>query len=289
MTNGPKPADTAQTSDHDRLDRDGQIAPAPGRASSQRFIVEHGLAARVAEAVEPVIEHLGFRLVRVSVNQREGQTLQIMAERPDGTISAGDCETISHELSPILDVLDPLSDAYRLEISSPGIDRPLVRPSDFEDWAGHEARIELREPLAGRKRFRGPLDGFADQEVRIEIAIPGADGKPVQQVIGIPMGHVGEAKLVLTDDLIRESLRRAKALAQARGEPDDAVDGADMDDLPADVVVRGVKKRSTEPKSPKDRVPKGPGRAQARRISNGKGPKNGTGLSGRGPSRRQDD
>jgi hypothetical protein len=182
-------------------------------------------------------------------------------------------------------VLDPLSDAYRLEISSPGIDRPLVRPSDFEDWAGYEAKIELREPLAGRKRFRGALDGFEDDEVRIEVDVPGDDGKPVLQVIGIPISYVSDAKLVMTDDLIRESLRRAKDIARQKGLPDDAVEGANMEDLPEDVEVQEVKER-TMFKGSRGKTPKGPGRAQARRNSNGKGPKNGAGFSGRGPQGR---
>ncbi|MFM2423174.1 MAG: Ribosome maturation factor RimP [Pseudomonadota bacterium] len=268
MTNGQSPKNSDQE--------------AVARPSAVRFVRETGLAAAVVEAVEPIIEHMGYRLVRVTLSQREGQTLQIMAERPDGSMSAGDCEKISHEVSPVLDVLDPLSDAYRLEISSPGIDRPLVRPSDFEDWAGHEARIELNEPLAGRKRFRGILDGFEDGEVRIEVDVPGDDGKPVAQVIGIPISYVGDAKLVMTDDLIRESLRRAKALARERGEPESAIEGADMDDLPEDVEVR----QSNYKPHPKARGPKGPGSAAERRKNRSKGSKNGAGLSGRGPSRR---
>ena len=120
-----------------------------------------------------------------------------MAERPDGSMTIEDCEAISREISALLDVNDPIAGAYRLEVSSPGIDRPLVRPSDFEDWAGHEAKIELTEPIDGRKRFRGTLEGFEDGEVRIEIDL----GEAGRQVIGLPIGLVGEAKLVLTDEL----------------------------------------------------------------------------------------
>ena len=171
-----------------------------------RFIREAGLPARIAAIVEPALEGRGFRLVRVALSGREGKTVQVMAERPDGTMTIEDCETISREISPLLDVHDPIAGAYRLEVSSPGIDRPLVRPSDFEDWAGYEAKIELKEPIDGRKRFRGTLEGFEDGEVRIEIDL----GEAGRQVIGLPVGLVGEAKLVLTDDLIREALRRAK-------------------------------------------------------------------------------
>ncbi|WP_072369383.1 ribosome maturation factor RimP [Hyphomicrobium sp. NDB2Meth4] len=175
-------------------------------ASTDRFIVESGPAARVAELIEPALSDRGFRLVRVVVSGGDNATLQIMAERTDGTMTIEDCETISKEVSPLLDVHDPIVGAYRLEVSSPGLDRPLVRPSDFEDWAGHEAKIEVKELIDGRRRFRGILEGFEDGEVRIEVDL-GAAGK---NVIGIPVDLVGEARLVLTDDLIREALRRAK-------------------------------------------------------------------------------
>jgi ribosome maturation factor RimP len=175
-------------------------------AIRDRFIREAGLAAKVAELIEPALQDRGFRLVRVAVSGREGKTLQVMAERSDGTLTIEDCETISREISPLLDVHDPIVGAYRLEVSSPGIDRPLVRPSDFEDWSGYEAKIELKEPIDGRKRFRGRLEGFEDGEVRIEAQI----GPDQHGVIGLPVDLIGEAKLVLTDELVREALRRAK-------------------------------------------------------------------------------
>jgi len=171
-----------------------------------RFIREAGLPARIAAIVEPALEDRGFRLVRVAISGREGKTVQVMAERPDGTMTIEDCEAISREVSALLDVHDPVAGAYRLEVSSPGIDRPLVRPSDFEDWAGHEAKIELKEPIEGRKRFRGRLEGFEGGEVRIEVDL----GEGGRQVIGLPVGLIAEAKLLLTEDLIREALRRAK-------------------------------------------------------------------------------
>jgi ribosome maturation factor RimP len=176
------------------------------KALSERFAREVGLAAKVAAIIEPALESSGYRLVRVVISGAEGKTVQVMAERADGTMMIEDCEAVSREISPLLDVHDPIAGAYRLEVSSPGIDRPLVRPSDFEDWAGHEAKIELSEPIEGRKRFRGVLEGYADGEVRIEADL----GEAGRQVIGLPLSLVGEAKLVLTDELIREALRRAK-------------------------------------------------------------------------------
>lgn len=180
-------------------------------ASRERFLRETGLAAAIAELAEPVLKDLGFRLVRVQIQGREGTTVQIMAERPDGTMTVNDCEAISRQLSPLLDVHDIVPGSYRLEISSPGIDRPLVRPSDFEDWAGYEAKIELSEPIEGRKRFRGHLDGFENGEVRIEVDLPGLG----PTIIGLPVSLISDAKLVLTDELVREALRRAKKSKQA--------------------------------------------------------------------------
>jgi len=177
-----------------------------GRASDARFIGETGVAAQIAGLAEPVLAELGFRLVRVVVSGRNGSTVQIMAERPDGTITVEECAEISRRLSPVLDVHDPIQGQYNLEISSPGIDRPLVRPSDFEDWAGYEAKIELKEMVSGRRRFRGILEGVEGDEVRIEVELEGLG----RQVLGLPIRLIGEARLVLTDELIREALRRAK-------------------------------------------------------------------------------
>lgn len=190
--------------------------------SAERFARESGLASEVAAIAEPVIENIGFRLVRVSVSgSREDRILQIMAERPDGTITIDDCEVISKALSPVLDVADPLPGAYRLEISSPGIDRPLVRPSDFEDWSGHVVKIELKEPIEGRRRFKGTLEGFEDGEVRVACDL----GEQGHQHLGLPVNLVAEAKLVLTDELIREALARAK-----KRHADRPGDGAEMDE-----------------------------------------------------------
>jgi ribosome maturation factor RimP len=188
-------------------------------AREGRFIHETGIAAQVAQLIEPALQDLGFRLVRVHVTGRERGTVQIMAERPDGTITIDDCEMISRQLSPLLDAHDLVEGSYRLEISSPGIDRPLVRPSDFELWAGHEAKIELKSPVEGRRRFRGLLEGFEDGEVRIACDVDGRG----RVTLGLPMSLIGEAKLVLNEDLIREALRRSKKSEKA------AHDGAETD------------------------------------------------------------
>jgi ribosome maturation factor RimP len=191
-----------------------------GAASDARFIGETGLAADVAALAEPVLIDMGFRLVRVAISGRDGTTVQIMAERPDGTITVQECAEISRNLSPVLDAHDPISGQYTLEISSPGIDRPLVRPSDFEDWAGYEAKIELKEGISGRKRFRGVVEGVEDGEVRLEVQLDQIG----LQVIGLPIGMIAEARLVLTDDLVRESLRRSKKEMAAEASGEDAAE-----------------------------------------------------------------
>lgn len=175
--------------------------------ADSRYVEEQGLARQVASLIEPALADLGYRLVRVHLSGGKEQILQIMAERPDGTMTIDDCETVSRQVSPLLDAHDPLNGAYRLEVSSPGIDRPLVRPSDFETWSGHLAKIEMNTLIDGRRRFKGVLEGFEDNEVRVSIDL-GNDG---EQTLGLPIDLVHEAHLVLTDALIKESLRRAKA------------------------------------------------------------------------------
>ena len=176
----------------------------------KRLITESGVAARVAAIVEPVVEDLGFHLVRVKVTSTNGCTVQIMAERPDGTMSVDDCETVSRAISPVLDLEDPIERAYYLEISSPGIDRPLVRRSDFERWTGHEAKIEMAVPVDGRKRFRGFIRGVEGDAVAIELPdVKEGD----ERIVRLPLSDLGDARLVLTDELIRESLRRGTAPA----------------------------------------------------------------------------
>ena len=173
-----------------------------------RLIVEQGMSARVAAIVEPILEELGFRLVRVRISGADGCTVQIMAERPDGTMTVDDCETASRALSPALDIADPIERTYRLEISSPGMDRPLVRRSDFERHIGHRLKVELAMAVAGRRRFQGVLLGVEGEFARIR-----GDDAPAGGASEIPLRleDMAEARLVLTDDLITESLRRAKA------------------------------------------------------------------------------
>jgi ribosome maturation factor RimP len=189
-----------------------------------RIITETGLDARVAAIAEPVIEDLGFRLVRVKISARDGLTVQVMAERDDGMIGVDDCEAISRVLSPTLDADDPVHREYHLEISSPGIDRPLVRLGDFERWKGHEAKIELARPHDGRKRFRGVLTGVAGTEadgrtIGVRLAEPDADGRTE---FWLPADDLSDARLVLTDELIRAALRAAKkgiSVEEAAAEP----------------------------------------------------------------------
>jgi ribosome maturation factor RimP len=185
------------------------VATAAQSETEPRLIVEPGLSARVAGIAEPVIEQLGYRLVRVKISGSDGCTVQIMAERPDGSMVVEDCETISRALSPVFDVADPIERAYRLEISSPGIDRPLVRKSDFDRYAGHLVKIETEIPIDGRKRFRGLLIGSEGEAVRIRLDDNAESGEAAE--ILLPIAEMGDAKLVLTDDLVTAALRREKA------------------------------------------------------------------------------
>lgn len=187
-----------------------ELAPLnQGSASDEpRLIAETGLPARVAAIAGPVVEQLGYRLVRIRVSSGEECTIQIMAERPDGTMTVEDCEAISRALSPVFDVNEPIDRAYRLEISSPGIDRPLVRRSDFERYAGHLMKVEMEVPVAGRKRFRGILNGVEGDNARLTRDDPKAGEDPA---VLLPITDMGEAKLVLTDELVSEALRAEKA------------------------------------------------------------------------------
>lgn len=168
---------------------------------------------RLAEIIEPVIEDMGFELVRVRLMGGNTKTLQIMAERPDGRIEVDDCAAISTAISATLDVEDPIEDTYSLEVSSPGIDRPLTRLKDFQTWQGYEAKLETTEMIDGRRRFKGPLVGTDGEDVLIEIE---HEGEPA--TIGLKFDWLSDAKLVLTDDLIRDVLRARKSA----GEVDEA-------------------------------------------------------------------
>ncbi|MDO9411924.1 MAG: ribosome maturation factor RimP [Pseudolabrys sp.] len=184
-------------------------AHAASEATEPRLIVEPGQPARVSNIAEPVIEQLGYRLVRVKVSASEDPTIQIMAERPDGSMTVEDCETISRALSPVFDVNEPMDGAYRLEISSPGIDRPLVRKSDFERFAGHLVKIEMDVPFEGRKRFRGILAGVEGDKTKLTLD-SATEGKDASDVT-LPIADMSEAKLVLTDELVSQALRAEKA------------------------------------------------------------------------------
>lgn len=249
-------------------------------ADDPRLIVETGMAARVAAIVEPVLDGMGFRLVRVRLSGAAGggSTVQIMAERPDGTFTIDDCEAASRALSPVLDVEDPIVQAYNLEISSPGIDRPLVRVGDFDRWAGYEARIEMAVAQAGRKRFKGIVLGAEGTSARLK-RTDAKDDEPVE--VTLPIEEIGEARLVLTDELIREALRRGKAAGRALDEDefDDEDDGDGLagpsseDEADEIVIVRQPTRRpvrtAPQPKKlkpgrpdagPRGPQPKGPGR-----------------------------
>jgi ribosome maturation factor RimP len=178
-------------------------------SADRRLIGEPGLAARVAAIAEPVIENLGFRLVRVRVSSTDGCTLQIMAEREDGTLSIEDCEAVSRALSPVLDVADPVEQAYRLEISSPGMDRPLVRRSDFQRYAGQVAKIEMAVPVAGRRRYRGTVLGVEGDAARIR---PDDAAEEEASEVLLRIDEMEKARLVVTDALVSDALKRSKAV-----------------------------------------------------------------------------
>jgi ribosome maturation factor RimP len=193
---------------------------APG-TTEPRLIVEPGLAARIAAIVEPVLEQLNFRLVRVRISGLAGCTVQIMAERADGSMMIEDCELVSRALSPVLDVEDPIERAYRLEISSPGIDRPLVRRSDFERFAGNVIKVEMAVAIDGRRRFRGTLVGTDGDKARVHRDDIAAGENPD---ILLPIEEMAEARLVLTDELVAQALKRGKAAERAAAPADEPED-----------------------------------------------------------------
>ncbi|MCM2449586.1 ribosome maturation factor RimP [Agrobacterium vitis] len=190
-------------------------------APEPRLITETGLDRRIADIIEPVIVELGFKLVRVRILNQNGMTLQIMAERKDGTMTVEDCEELSMAISPVLDVEDPVDKEYHLEVSSPGIDRPMVRASDFTRWQGNLLKCETSILIDNRKRFRGKIadvtqDGFVLERDQV------AYGEEPR--LTIPFTALAEAKLILTDDLVRDALRadkQAKAAAEAATQNDE--------------------------------------------------------------------
>lgn len=167
--------------------------------TEKRYLKETALEARIARIVEPVAIDLGYSLVRVKMLQENGLTLQIMAEDENGRFAITDCEALSKEVSPVLDVEDPIDREYHLEVSSPGIDRPLVRARDFAAYVGHEAKIELSDLLDGRRRFRGIIKAADDETVTVTLPDVPKDTEPDYT---LPLRLLAEAKLVMTDKLM---------------------------------------------------------------------------------------
>ena len=189
---------------------------------------------RLAAIVQPTIEGMGFELVRLRLMGGRRPTLQVMAERPDGTMEVDDCALLSRQISAVLDVEDPIEREYTLEVSSPGIDRPLTRLKDFERWEGYEARLETAELIDGRKRFKGVLAGAEGDEVLIELDDPAIEGP-----VGLKFEWLSDAKLVLTDELIAESLKRAKKPFRAEDFDEvNEVSDEDENDRPDDGSLR---------------------------------------------------
>jgi len=181
------------------------------------LIAKAAIDRHLAEIIQPVIAGMGFELVRVRLTGNRSKTLQIMADRPDGGIVVADCARLSTALSAVLDVEDPIAETYTLEVSSPGIDRPLTRLKDFAAWSGHAARIETNELIDGQRRFKGTLASVDGDEVLIEIE---------QGTVGLKFDWLADAKLVLTDALITATLRQHKQ----RG----AIDTTEFDEIETD-------------------------------------------------------
>ena len=188
------------------------------------LIAKAAIDRRMAEIITPVIEDLGFELVRVRLMSGKTTVLQIMADKPGGGIEVDDCAEISNSVSAILDVEDPILDEYTLEVSSPGIDRPLTRLKDFDAYEGYEAKIETAELIDGRRRFKGTLAGVDGDEVLINVD---------EGTIGLKFDWLSDAKLVLSDDLIKEMLRQRKAAGTLPEDLDqDAFDESETESSP---------------------------------------------------------
>ena len=200
------------------------------------LVAKTAIDQRLAEIVGPVIESMGFELVRLRLMSGKTRTLQIMADRPEGGIVVDECAAISTAVSAVLDVEDPIEDNYTLEVSSPGIDRPLTRLKDFDTWSGYEARIETSELIDGRRRFKGELAGTEGDEVLIAID----DGKDGLLTIGLKFEWLSDAKLILTDDLIAEMLRQKKA-------------SGNFDDSQFDEIQESEGDEGDEPEAPQTR------------------------------------
>ncbi len=183
------------------------LAACPFGAAGLLHIMSHqsDLVRPLSETIRPLVESLGFDLVRVKITGGRKKTVQIMAERPDGSIDVGDCAEISRAVSALLDVEGPIEGDYMLEVSSPGIDRPLVRLKDFDRFEGHLAKVEMARPIDGRKTFVGRLLGLASDNIRLELE----DGKNGRQRVSLPFSFIAHAQLVMTDELIRDSMKSA--------------------------------------------------------------------------------
>ena len=189
---------------------------------SNDLIAKAAIDRRLAEIITPVIEDMGFELVRVRLMSGKSTTLQVMADRPEGGIEVDECAKISQAIGAVLDVEDPILDEYSLEVSSPGIDRPLTRLKDFDAFEGYEAKIETTELIDGRRRFKGELAGVEGGEVLINVE---------EGTIGLQFDWLSDAKLVLTDDLIKEMLRQRKASG--------AIDENEFDDIETEESAEG--------------------------------------------------
>jgi ribosome maturation factor RimP len=240
------------------LDHENNAMETQSDLVEPRLIDETGIAARVAHLTQPVLAGLGYRLVRVKLSAQGGTTVQIMAERPDGTMNVNDCEIVSAALSPVLDVEDPVKTAYRLEISSPGIDRPLVRVSDFRRALALEARIELNNGIDGRKRFRGLIGTVEGDGKGAVVTLERSDAKLGEAVTAIlPLHDIAEARLVLTEALIRQSLRAAKAAQDQAGDVEAQASGAAPEDGRASDPRRGPGRFARGATKAKPMVPAG--------------------------------
>lgn len=186
------------------------------------LIAKAAMDRRLAEIISPVIEDMGYELVRVRLMTGKTSTLQVMADKPDGGIEVGDCAEISTAIGAVLDVEDPIIDEYALEVSSPGIDRPLTRLKDFANFEGYEAKIETDDLIDGRRRFKGELAGVEGDEVLINIE---------EGTVGLKFDWLSDAKLVLTEELIKEMLRQRKVPA--------AIDETQFDELQTDESDEG--------------------------------------------------
>jgi len=189
------------------------------------LIAKTAIDRRLADIITPVIEGMGFELVRVRLMGGKTRILQVMADKPEGGIDVDDCGEISTAISAVLDVEDPIEDNYVLEVSSPGIDRPLTRLKDFEMWSGWEARVETTELIDGRRRFKGALAGVEADEVLIEIEEGGET-----LTIGLKFDWLSDAKLILTDELITEMLRQKKASGVIDESKFDEIEDAEEED-----------------------------------------------------------